>query len=141
MNARGLNIFAVCLVVVATALLAYGNYDRDQSPRLLNVSYDLTRELYAELNPRFIKAYRDATGRALQIEQSHGGSSKQARAVGEGLAADVVTLALPSDIDGLAQRGLIAKDWRQRLPHDAQPCLEVVAIELPLLLWTVSQDA
>ena len=117
MSNRWLNLFALCLVVSAAALLAYGNYDRDQSPRLLNVSYDPTRELYAELNSKFLRAY----AHPLQIEQSHGGSSKQARAVGDGLAADVVTLALPSDIDGLVQRGLIARDWRQRLPHDAQP--------------------
>lgn len=117
MNTRWLNILAVGLILGAAALLAHGNYDHDKSPRLLNVSYDPTRELYAELNPKFLRAY----GHPLQIEQSHGGSSKQARAVGEGLAADVVTLALPSDIEGLVQRGLIAKDWRQRLPHDAQP--------------------
>ncbi len=121
MSNRWLNLFSVCLVVGAAALLAYGNYDHDQSPRLLNVSYDPTRELYAELNPKFVASYRAATGRPLQIEQSHGGSSKQARAVSDGLAADVVTLALPSDIEGLVRKGLIAKDWRQRLPHDAQP--------------------
>ena len=121
MSNRWLNACAVCLVASAAALLAYGNYDHDQSPRLLNVSYDPTRELYAELNPKFIASYRAATGRPLQIEQSHGGSSKQARAVSDGLAADVVTLALPSDIEGLVRKGLIAKDWRQRLPHDAQP--------------------
>ena len=118
MSTRWLNSFAVGLVIGAGALLAYGNYDQDKSPRLLNVSYDPTRELYAELNPKFLQAY----GQPLQIEQSHGGSSKQARGVAEGsLAADVVTLALPSDIDGLVQRGLLAKNWRQRLPHDAQP--------------------
>ena len=89
MNNRWLNVFSVCLVVGAAALLVYGNYDHDQSPRLLNVSYDPTRELYAELNPKFVASYRAITGRPLQIEQSHGGSSKQARAVSDGLAADV----------------------------------------------------
>ena len=117
MSTRWLNIVAVSLIVSAAALLAYGNYDPDKSPRLFNVSYDPTRELYAELNPKFLHAY----GQPLQIEQSHGGSSKQARAVADGLAADVVTLALPSDIEGLVRKGLIAKDWRQRLPRDAQP--------------------
>ena len=121
MSTRWLNIFAIGLVASAAALLAYGNYDHDQSPRLLNVSYDPTRELYAELNPKFIASYRAATGRPLQIEQSHGGSSKQARAVSDGLAADVVSLTMPSDIEGLVRKGLIAKDWRRRLPHDAQP--------------------
>ena len=118
MSIRWLNIFAVSLVLCAGALLVYGNYNFDKSPRLLNVSYDPTRELYATLNPKFLQAY----GRSLQIEQSHGGSSKQARAVAEGLlAADVVTLALPSDIEGLVRKGLVAKDWQQRLPHHAQP--------------------
>ncbi len=117
MSTRWLNIFAVSLVLCAGGLLAYGNYDPDKGPRLLNVSYDPTRELYATLNPKFLQAY----GRPLQIKQSHGGSSKQAHAVGDGLAADVVTLALPSDIEGLARKGLVARDWRQRLPHDAQP--------------------
>ena len=127
MSNRWLNSLAICLVVSAGALLAYGNYDRDKSPRLLNVSYDPTRELYAELNPKFVAAYRTATGHALQIEQSHGGSSKQARAVSDGtLAADVLTLALPSDIEGLVRKGLVAKNWRQRLPHDAQPYTSTV---------------
>jgi sulfate transport system substrate-binding protein len=121
MKTKWLNAFALCLVAVATALLAYGNYDRDNSPKLLNVSYDPTRELYGELNPQFIKAYRETTGRQVQVEQSHGGSSRQARAVSEGLQADVVTLALPSDIEMLVQRGLVGKDWRQRLPHESQP--------------------
>ncbi len=121
MNTKWMNAFAICLVVAAAVLLGFGNYDRDRSPKLLNVSYDPTRELYAELNPRFIKAYRDTTGNQVQVEQSHGGSSRQARAVNEGLAADVVTLALPSDIETLVQHGLVARGWQQRLPHDAQP--------------------
>ena len=111
MSTRWLNIFAVCLIAGAAALLAYGNYEYDKSPRLLNVSYDPTRELYAELNPKFIRSYRETTGNALQIEQSHGGSSKQARAVSDGLAADVVTLALPSDIEGLVR----GRDWLPRI--------------------------
>ncbi len=121
MTTKWVNTFALCLVASAAALLAYGNYDYNRSPNLLNVSYDPTRELYVELNPKFLKAYRDATGSQVQVEQSHGGSSRQARAVSEGVAADVVTLALPSDIEMLVQRGLIAKEWRQRLPHDSQP--------------------
>ena len=122
MSTRWLNILAISLVLCAAALLAYGNYDHDRSPRLLNVSYDPTRELYAELNPKFLRAY----AQPLQIEQSHGGSSKQARAVSEGLDADVVTLALPSDIEGLVRKGLVAKSWRQRLPHDAQPYFSTI---------------
>ena len=119
--ANRVDTFAVCLVAVAAVLLGYGNSHLDRSAKLLNVSYDSTRELYAELNPRFIHAYRDSTGHQVQVEQSHGGSSRQAQAVGEHLAADVVTLALPTDIEVLVRRGLISKDWRQRLPHHASP--------------------
>ena len=115
------NAFAICLVVIAAVLLGYGNYHLDRTAKILNVSYDPTRELYAELNPRFIHAYRDSTGHQVQIEQSHGGSARQARAVGEHLAADVVTLALPTDIGVLVKRGLVSKDWQQRLPNHASP--------------------
>ena len=88
---------------------------------LLNVSYDPTRELYQELNAGFIKSWKASSGDSVQIRQSHGGSGKQARAVIDGLDADVVTLALASDIDAIATRGLIASDWQNRLPHHATP--------------------
>src|ERR1700710_3106553 len=82
---------------------------------LLNVSYDPTRELYAAINPAFAAAWRAQTGQALQIRTSHGGSGAQARAVMNGLEADVVTLALQPDIDAIAERaGLIAPDWQSR---------------------------
>ncbi len=126
MSTKWINTFALGLVAAAAVLLGIGNYDRDRSPKLLNVSYDPTRELYAELNPKFVESYRTATGGRVRIEQSHGGSSRQARAVSDGLAADVVTLALPSDIDTLSSRGLVAKDWRQRLPHATQPYFSTI---------------
>ena len=88
---------------------------------LLNVSYDPTRELYQEYNPLFAKYWEKKTGEKVDNKQSHGGSGKQARAVIDGLAADVVTLALAYDIDEIAEKGLIAKDWQGRLPHNSAP--------------------
>lgn len=88
---------------------------------LLNVSYDPTRELYREFNPLFATYWEQKTGEKVEIKQSHGGSGKQARAVIDGLAADVATLALAYDIDEIAGKGLIAKDWQSRLPHNSAP--------------------
>jgi sulfate/thiosulfate-binding protein len=88
---------------------------------LLNVSYDPTRELYAGLNKAFAARFNGDTGKTIDIKQSHGGSGKQARSVIDGLAADVVTLALAYDIDEIADRGLIAADWQKRLPQNASP--------------------
>jgi sulfate transport system substrate-binding protein len=93
-----------------------------QPANLLNVSYDPTRELYADFNQAFAKHWKDTTGQAVTIRQSHGGSGKQARAVIDGLEADVVTLALAYDIDALHERsGLVAADWQKRLPHNSTP--------------------
>lgn len=90
--------------------------------RLLNVSYDPTRELYAEYNPAFERYWRGKTGRTLGIEMSHGGSGSQARAVIDGLQADVVTLALAADIDAIASRAqLLPRNWQSRLPDDSAP--------------------
>ena len=86
---------------------------------LLNVSYDPTRELYADFNKAFAAAYQKQTGNSVEIKQSHGGSGSQARAVIDGLQADVVTLALAYDIDAIAAKGLIAADWQKRLPQNS----------------------
>ena len=88
---------------------------------LLNVSYDPTRELYAEFNKAFAGAYQKETGKSVEIKQSHGGSGSQARAVIDGLQADVVTLALAYDIDAVANKGLTATDWQKRLPQNSSP--------------------
>ncbi len=89
---------------------------------LLNVSYDPTRELYQDFNQAFAKYWKAKTGQTVQLEQSHGGSSKQARAVIDGLQADVVTLALAYDIDAIAQNaGLLPADWQKRLPQNSAP--------------------
>src|SRR5215469_14517472 len=90
--------------------------------KLLNVSYDPTRELYQGINAAFVKYWKDKTGDTVTVEQSHGGSGKQARSVIDGLEADVVTLALAYDIDAIATRGnLIARDWQKRLPNNSTP--------------------
>jgi sulfate transport system substrate-binding protein len=88
---------------------------------LLNVSYDPTRELYQSENTAFASYWKQKTGQAVTINQSHGGSGKQARAVIDGLEADVVTLALAYDIDAIADSKLLATNWQQRLPQNSTP--------------------
>jgi sulfate transport system substrate-binding protein len=88
---------------------------------LLNVSYDVARELYKDINPAFIAEYKKTSGDTIVIKQSHGGSSKQARAVADGLEASVVTMNQANDIDFLAERGLVAKDWAKKFPNNAAP--------------------
>ena len=88
---------------------------------LLNVSYDPTRELYQDFDKAFATYWKTKTGDIVTVKQSHGGSGKQARSVIDGLDADVVTLALAYDIDALAERKLVAADWKQRLPNDSAP--------------------
>ncbi len=95
---------------------------------ILNVSYDPTRELYQDFNKAFAEHWKTTGGDSLKIKQSHGGSGKQARAVIDGLAADVVTLALAYDIDEIAQRGLIAKDWQKRLPNNSAPYTSTIVL-------------
>ena len=107
------------IAVVALAL-AIGPARADRS--MLNVSYDPTRELYQEFNPVFAKAWKEKTGEDLNVRMSHGGSGKQARTVIDGLAADVVTLALAYDIDEIAAKaGLMPADWQKRLPNNSSP--------------------
>jgi len=88
---------------------------------ILNVSYDPTRELYQDYNKAFISHWKKKTGEDLSVKQSHGGSGKQARAVLDGLDADVVTLALAYDIDILAEKGLVAKDWQKKFKDNSSP--------------------
>ncbi|MFS2017602.1 sulfate ABC transporter substrate-binding protein [Massilia sp. CT11-108] len=88
---------------------------------LLNVSYDVARELYKDINPAFVAEWKKSTGETVTIKQSHGGSSKQARAVADGLEASVVTMNQANDIDMLADRGLVAKDWARKFPDNAAP--------------------
>lgn len=92
-----------------------------QGQTLLNVSYDPTRELYREVNAAFVASQSQSSSDTLTIRQSHGGSGKQARSVIDGLEADVVTLALAYDIDAIAERELLPKDWQARLPRNSAP--------------------
>jgi sulfate/thiosulfate-binding protein len=88
---------------------------------ILNVSYDPTRELYQDVNKSFAAYWEKKTGQQVTIKQSHGGSGKQARSVIDGLEADFVTLALAYDIDAIAEKGLLPKDWQKRLEHNSSP--------------------
>ncbi|WP_034410386.1 sulfate ABC transporter substrate-binding protein [Derxia gummosa] len=110
---------ALGLAATATALAA-------DAVTLLNVSYDPTRELYKEIDPAFAKEWKAKTGQDVTIKQSHGGSGKQARAVIDGIEADVVTLALAYDIDEIAERGIVAKNWQSRLPRNSAPYTSTV---------------
>jgi sulfate transport system substrate-binding protein len=110
------------LIGAGAATLALPGLTRAQAPAtLLNVSYDPTRELYKDYNALFAAEWKRRTKQDVRINQSHGGSGKQARAVIDGLEADVVTLALAYDIDAIAERGLIARNWQSRLPHNSSP--------------------
>jgi sulfate/thiosulfate-binding protein len=112
------------LLVVAGLLCASSAIAADVT--LLNASYDPTRELYVDFNKAFAAAYQKETGKSVEIKQSHGGSGSQARAVIDGLQADVVTLALAYDIDAIASKGLIHADWQKTLPLNASPYTSTV---------------
>jgi len=88
---------------------------------LLNVSYDVARDVYKDYNPMFQKYWKAKTGEAVEVKQSHGGSTKQVRAVADGLEADVVTMNQANDIEFLADKGLVAKDWAKKFPNNASP--------------------
>jgi len=117
--------------LVATALVVVSGLAAAQtSPvTLLNVSYDPTRELYAEFNTAFAKHWKAQTGQDVTIKQSHGGSGKQARSVIDGIDADVVTLALAGDVDALYKNAaLIPQDWQKRLPHNSAPYTSTIVL-------------
>jgi sulfate transport system substrate-binding protein len=108
-----ITLTAAIAVLIAAAVSAQTQF--------LNVSYDPTRELYVAVNAAFAKYWKAKTGQDLQFRQSHGGSGAQARAVIDGLEADVVTLALAYDVDAVSNSGLIHKDWQKRLPQNSSP--------------------
>lgn len=112
-------LFALGMAMVTMVVSA-------QEAQLLNVSFDPTRELYKDVNASFAQQWKKQTGRDVRVTSSHGGSGKQSRAVQDGLEADVVTLALAWDIDVLADRGLLAKDWQARLPQQSTPYTSTV---------------
>jgi sulfate transport system substrate-binding protein len=112
------------LALAAAALLSGSGVAEAAEPapvNLLNVSYDPTRELYEAFNAAFAKHWKAKTGQDVKVKQSHGGSGKQARAVIDGLEADVVTLALAYDVGAVAKAGYLAADWQKRLPQNASP--------------------
>jgi sulfate transport system substrate-binding protein len=115
------NLLKLSLTFLAALGLSLASAEAKEI-KLLNVSYDPTRELYQDFNAAFAKHWKEKTGDTLNIQQSHGGSGKQGRAVIDGLQADVVTLALAYDIDAIAERGrLIPADWQKRLPNNSSP--------------------
>jgi len=130
MNPRRDFIKIPMAAAVAGALSLAGLPLRAQpSVTLLNVSYDPTRELYAEFNAAFAKHWKAKTGQEVTIRQSHGGSGKQARSVIDGLDADVVTLALAGDTDALVKNGgWLAAEWQKRLPHNSSPYTSTIVL-------------
>jgi sulfate transport system substrate-binding protein len=121
---NGLSLLAI--VAAGAALVARNAGNQDPSRQFLNVSYDPTRELYRDINQAFSSRYAEETGEIVQVAQSHGGSSRQARAVIGGLPADVVTLAMHSDIAALQRHGLLVEDWEARLPYGSRPCTSTI---------------
>jgi sulfate transport system substrate-binding protein len=121
--------FAKKLALLVTgAALVVGSPVSQAQDKLLNVSYDPTRELYEELNKLFAAKHKSDTGRAVTIDQSHGGSGKQARAVIDGLKADVVTLALGGDTAAVEKAGLIDPGWEKELPNNAAPYTSTIVL-------------
>ncbi len=106
--------------------LAAGFLSSAVAQDLLNVSYDVTREFYADFNPAFVEHWKNKTGKSVKIDQSHGGSSKQARAVIDGLQADVVTMNQDTDINALARAGLLPEDWKTLLPDGSAPYFSTI---------------
>jgi sulfate transport system substrate-binding protein len=121
------NMFSKPLLLALTVLVGVLAFTHPLTAKaadvtLLNVSYDPTRELYADFNAAFARHWKEKTGQNVTIQQSHGGSGKQARSVIDGLEADVVTLALAYDVDSIADKaGLFPKDWQARLPNNSSP--------------------
>lgn len=114
-----MKFFAKSAALVAASLISASVLAKDVT--LLNVSYDPTRELYREFNIAFAKHWKEKTGDNVKVDQSHGGSGGQSRAVIDGLKADVVTLALAGDIDPIAKAGLLSEDWVSKLPQNSAP--------------------
>lgn len=118
---RKSSLLKVALVALSAAVLGFAATKELRAETLLNVSYDPTRELYRDLNEAFIAKWTADGNAAPTIDASHGGSGSQARAVIEGLDAQVVTLALAADIDKIAKEGKLPADWQSKLPHNSSP--------------------
>ena len=107
--------------LLAVLALSAASLAQAQTTNLLNVSYDVAREFYKDLNTAFVANYKKTTGKDIKVDQSHAGSSAQARAVSDGLDADVVTMNTTTDVDFLADKGLVDKEWRKRFANNAAP--------------------
>lgn len=108
------------LIAASSVALLFAQHASAQTT-LLNVSYDVAREFYKDFNAAFVAEYKKTTGKDIKIDQSHGGSSAQARAVNDGLAADVVTMNTTTDVEFLAGTGVVSKDWNKQFAFDASP--------------------
>ncbi|MDZ4123462.1 MAG: sulfate ABC transporter substrate-binding protein, partial [Hydrogenophaga sp.] len=106
---------ALAAIALSTSALA------GAQTTLLNVSYDVAREFYKDINAAFAASHKKSTGKDIKVDQSHAGSSAQARSVADGLEADVVTFNTTTDVDFLAEKGVVAKDWRQKFANNAAP--------------------
>ncbi len=116
------------LLVSVLAIAGWITSAAAQDISLLNVSYDPTRELYADFNKAFAAKYKADTGKSVAVKASHGGSGRQARSVIDGLSADVVTLALAYDIDAIADKGFLALDWQKKLPQNSSPYTSTIVL-------------
>jgi sulfate transport system substrate-binding protein len=121
-------MFKKFIVLSAVTVAAFaGGTAHAQEKTLLNSSYDVSRELFEAVNPKFIAAYKAQGGETLVINQSHGGSSRQAQAIVQGLKADVVTFNQVTDVDFLADRNLLAKDWQKKFANNSSPFYSTIA--------------
>lgn len=123
-------LYAITLILLGGALIIQSVWGADAKPvakpvEMLNASYDVSRELFTQINPAFAALWKAKTGQVVTVRQSHGGSSAQARAVAEGLQADIVTFNQVTDIELLHKAGLVADGWQKRLPDQASPYYSV----------------
>ncbi|WP_374359669.1 sulfate ABC transporter substrate-binding protein [Pseudoduganella danionis] len=114
-------LFTTALLATSAGLFGLSMPAQAAETVLLNASYDVARELFKDINPLFVADWKKTTGETVNVNQSHGGSSKQARSVADGMEAAVVTMNQANDIDMLAERGLVVQDWAKKFPHNAAP--------------------
>ncbi|WP_348698641.1 sulfate ABC transporter substrate-binding protein [Duganella fentianensis] len=114
-------LFTTALLATSASLFGLSMPAQAADTVLLNTSYDVARELFKDINPLFVADWKKTTGETVNVNQSHGGSSKQARSVADGMEAVVVTMNQANDIDMLADRGLVVQDWAKKFPHNAAP--------------------
>lgn len=114
-------------LLAAASVIAAAAAPAQAQQKLLNTSYDISRELFTEINPKFVEHWKQTTGETITIDQSFGGTSKQAQAILQGLKADTVTFNQVPDVEILAKRGLVAKDWQQRFANNSSPYYSTIA--------------